>query len=100
MYPDPNVPRHGKSLYKPYITWVFMGKLSPRIPRESNKYHGYIVRGTPNCPLKKIGETLNHQGTCYLAIFRGPILSMVTVGADMVDPGYQPAGHPIPGFSP
>ena len=25
MYPDPNVPRHGKSLYKPYNTWVFMG---------------------------------------------------------------------------
>ena len=24
MYPDPNIPRHGKSLYKPYITWVFM----------------------------------------------------------------------------
>ena len=31
MYHDPNVPRHGKSLYQPYITWVFMGKLSPRI---------------------------------------------------------------------
>ena len=29
-----NVPRHGKSQYKPY------------------KYHGYTVRGTPNCPLK------------------------------------------------
>ena len=29
-----NVPRHGKSLYKPY------------------KYHGYTVRGTPNCPLR------------------------------------------------
>ena len=25
MYPDPNVPRHGKSLYKPYSSWVFMG---------------------------------------------------------------------------
>ena len=51
MYPGPNVPRHGKSLYKPYSSWVFMGKLSPRIPRENNKYHGYTVRGTPNCPL-------------------------------------------------
>ena len=29
-----------------------MGKLSPRIPREHNKYHGYTVRGTPHCPLK------------------------------------------------
>ncbi len=28
-----------------------MGKLSPRIPREHNKYHGYTVRGTPHCPL-------------------------------------------------
>ena len=44
---------NGKSLYyKPYITWVFMGKLSPRIPREHNKYHGYTVRGTPNYPLR------------------------------------------------
>ena len=51
MYPDPNVPRHGKSPYKAYITWVFMGKLSPRIPREHNKYHGYTVRGTPHCSL-------------------------------------------------
>ena len=25
MYPDPNVPRHGKSLYKPYSSWLFMG---------------------------------------------------------------------------
>ena len=32
MYPDPNVPRHGKSLYKPYISWVVMGKLSPQSP--------------------------------------------------------------------
>ena len=23
MYPGPNVPRHGKSLYKPYNTWAF-----------------------------------------------------------------------------
>ena len=28
-----------------------MGKLSPRIPGEHNKYHGYTVRGTPNGPL-------------------------------------------------
>ncbi len=53
VYPDPNVPRHGKSLYKPYSSWVFMGKLSPRIPREHNKYQGYTVRGTPHCPLSE-----------------------------------------------
>ncbi len=23
MYPDPNVPRHGKSLYKPYIVDIY-----------------------------------------------------------------------------
>ena len=40
------------SLSKPYSSWVFMGKLSPRIPREPNKYHGCNVRGTPSCPLK------------------------------------------------
>ena len=37
--------------YKPYSSRVFMGKLSPRIPRKHNKNHGYSVRGTPNCPL-------------------------------------------------
>ena len=41
MYPGPNVPRHGKSLYTPY----------PEV--EHSKYHGYTVRGTPNCPLTK-----------------------------------------------
>ena len=33
-----------------------MGKLSPRIPREHNKYHGYIVRGTSHCPLNSVGN--------------------------------------------
>ena len=32
--------------------WVFMGFFIPKNPgREHNKYHGYIARGTPNCPL-------------------------------------------------
>ena len=38
-----------------------MGKLSPRIPREHNKYHGYTVRGTPHCPLidwKPLGSSI------------------------------------------
>ena len=57
MYPDPKVPRHEKSLYKPYISlysgclWVIY------YPQESlykpYKYHGYTVRGTPNCPLSE-----------------------------------------------
>ena len=29
---------------------------SPRIPRVQNKYHGYTVTGTPNCPLIKATE--------------------------------------------
>ncbi len=47
MYPDPNVPLWEIPYYKPYI----LGIQSPRIPREHNKYHGYTVRGTLNCPL-------------------------------------------------
>ncbi len=53
-----DVPRAQRTLsleipnYKPYSSWVFMGKLSPRIPKEHNKYHGYTVRGTPNYPLR------------------------------------------------
>ena len=45
MYPDPNVP--------PWEIPILNGLQSPRIPREHNKYHWYIViiRGTPNCPL-------------------------------------------------
>ena len=35
---------------KTYIVGIY-GLYSPRIPREHNKYHGYTVRGTPNCPL-------------------------------------------------
>ena len=45
--------QHGKfpvALYKPYIVGIH-GLQSPRIPREHNKYHGYTVRSTSNCPL-------------------------------------------------
>ena len=30
---------------------------SPSISREHNKYNGYIGRGTPNCPLRKLKVT-------------------------------------------
>ena len=43
MYPYQRTP-----MGNPYIRPI---KLSPRIPREHNKYHGYTVRGTPHCPL-------------------------------------------------
>ena len=45
MYPDPKLPLW--EIPKPYSLWVLMGKLSPRIPREDNKYHGYTIGGTP-----------------------------------------------------
>ena len=50
-----NVPRHGKSLYKPYITWVFMFFFSsPRIPRlnpQLNTVNGaHAYRGGPHVP--------------------------------------------------
>ena len=51
MYPYQRTP-----IGNPYISPIARGYLwvfsSPRIPRESNKYHGYIVRGTPNSPLQ------------------------------------------------
>ncbi len=47
-------PRHGKSLYKPYNTWVFMG-YNPQESLENtiNTMDTLLgsVRGTPNCPL-------------------------------------------------
>ena len=54
MYPYQRTPM-GNPYVSPKNSWVFMGKLSPRNPREHNKYHGYTVRGTPNCPLIEDG---------------------------------------------
>ena len=51
MYP------YGKSLFKPYITWVFMGYFIPKNPKVEHN-HGYTVWGTPNCPLNKSCKTL------------------------------------------
>ena len=66
MYPGPKVPRHGKSLYKPCICiyicrylWLFMGKLSPRIPRlnATNTMGPTRTLGVhpPHCPLIATG---------------------------------------------
>ena len=49
MHPHPNVPRHGKSLYKPYIYSGYLWVIIPKNPH--NKYHGYTVRDTTNCPM-------------------------------------------------
>ena len=49
--PIPTYPVMGNPYISPIARgylWVFS---SPRMPREHNKYHGYTVRGTPNCPL-------------------------------------------------
>ena len=40
-------------------SWMYPYQRTPmgnpyRIPREHNKYHGYTVRGTPDCPLKLV----------------------------------------------
>ena len=46
---------YGKSRYKPYITWVFMGDFIPKHPKvEHNKHHGSTrTLGAPTrpCPL-------------------------------------------------
>ena len=48
-------PENGKSrnispIY-PYSSWVFMGYYPQESLYKPYKYHGYTVRGTPNCPL-------------------------------------------------
>ena len=56
MYPYQRTPMGNPyiSPIYPYIVGVY-GLLSPRIPIFSPyKYHGYTIRGTPNCPLSKI----------------------------------------------
>ena len=57
MYPYQRTP-----MGNPYIVGIY-GLWSPRIPKEHNKYHGYTVRGTPNCPLiyPKGGYLLKHH---------------------------------------
>ena len=44
MYPWPNVPRHGKSLYKPYSSWVCMG-YNPEESLENTKNTMGILLG-------------------------------------------------------
>ena len=54
MYPYQRTP-----MGNPYISPIARGYLWViipfGIPREHNKYHGYTVRGTPNCPLIMCG---------------------------------------------
>ena len=53
----------------PYISPIARGYLWLVIPKnpkvEHNKYHGYTVRGTPNCPLKE-GITRQNAMPIYL----------------------------------
>ena len=53
MYPYQRTPMGNPyiSTIYPYIVGVY-GLFSPRMPiYKPYKYHGYTVRGTPNCPL-------------------------------------------------
>ena len=68
--PYQRTPENGKSRTISRISrgnlWVFS---SPRIPREHNKYHGYTVRGTPNCPLI-VNGCLRHSVGDFMVFFR------------------------------
>ena len=53
MYPYQRTPMGNPyiSPIYPYNTWVFMGYYPQESLYKPYKYHGYTVRGTPNCPL-------------------------------------------------
>ena len=53
----------------PYNTWVFMVYYPQESLYKPYKYHGYTVRGTPNCPLI---ITIYIYNTIYILVpFRG-----------------------------
>ena len=79
MYPDPNVPRHRKSQnISPYITWVFMGKLSPRIPRLNtiNTMGPTLLGVHPSLSLdcRTLGKALGFCSFASMAAFSQAIL--------------------------
>ena len=53
MYPYQRTPMGNpyRSPIYPYSSWVFMGYYPQESLYKPYKYHGYTVRGTPNCPL-------------------------------------------------
>ena len=53
-----NVPRHGKSLYKPYSSWVFMGFFIPKNPKVEHNFHTMVVHVRERCT--RITCPLNH----------------------------------------
>ena len=63
----------------PLVSWWMRLDISPRIHHlsfQETKSNFVNVHITPKKSTRSqglIGETLNHQGTCYLSIFRGPI---------------------------
>ena len=67
MCPGPNVPRSGKSLHKPDNTWVFMGKLSPRIPR-LNTINTMVVHCYLDVPLEVRINSERINGLFHLLI--------------------------------
>ncbi len=46
MYPYQRTPLWEIAIYKPYSSWIFMGKVIPKNPYvEHNKYHGSTLLG-------------------------------------------------------
>ena len=68
--PGPNVPSHGKSLkISPYNTWVFMGKLSSRIPRSNTiNFMGTLLGVHPIVPRRFSSSTFLEGVPCWGAL--------------------------------
>ena len=65
MHPDPNMgPLWEIPILALYFVGIYGGKF-PRIPKEHNKYYGYTVRGTPNCPLIQYPPVNQHSHRKY-----------------------------------
>ena len=56
---------------------IFMGKLSPRIPREHNEYQGYTVRGYAQLSLECWSFRKNNCEFQVLKMFRMFLLKIL-----------------------
>ncbi len=64
MYPGPNVSCHGKSLYKPYITWVIYGIFHPQESQENTiNTMGTLLGVHPIVPWGYASNSDNPYGT-------------------------------------
>ena len=92
MYPYQRTPM--RNPYLSPITWVFMGKLSPRIPREHNKYYGYTVRGTPNYKAS-YESTQNFMGLSEDNLEEGPRADRLSI-REFLKPPYNSWESKVP----